>query len=82
MNEPFVVTPRTERISLRIDDGSEKVLSIEETFALRSALTRAVSVAHHPKGPLDGVYFDKVDDVRDLMRSRLDEILHSDRTRK
>ena len=63
MNELFVVTPGTEQISLRIDDSTEKVLSIEETFALRSALTRAVSVAHHPKGPFDGVYFDKVDDV-------------------
>lgn len=63
MTAPFEIVPGEGCITLRTDDGTEKVLSIGEAVALRSGLVRAVSEAHRPDGPLDRVYPDRMDDV-------------------
>ena len=57
------ICPGTEQIRLRMDDGYEKVLSIEQALALRSALTKAVYRARRPQTPHDRILFDRMDEV-------------------
>ena len=63
MTAPFEIVPGEGCITLRTDDGAEKVLSIAEAVALRSGLVRAVSEARDSKNPFEGVYLDRMDDV-------------------
>ena len=63
MTGNVTTSPGSKLVRLQMDDGYEKVLSIEQALALRSALTKAVHRAQDTSTPWNQPMFDRMDDA-------------------
>ena len=63
MTGEVTTSPGSKLVRLQMDDGYEKVLSIEQALALRSALTKAVHGAQDPSTPWCRPLFDRMDEA-------------------